>query len=329
MRDESPKRGRPLGRCPKCGKYYVTRNVWHACRRHSLGEHFAGRDPKLRFLFDGVVGLLKRNGPLRIVPGKTGIAFQVRMCFGGVCLRKNSLDLSFLLTRRLEEPRIRKIVPYSPRCYGHHVTIATPADLDAELAAWLREAYRVGQQTERNKGKTRRRVQEGGLEWSRLADAKTSAKPQFPQMLEAASARSKRTKSSWRCPKCGRRFPARNQIHICSNLALHEALQGKTLQSIALFRRVAALVRRFGAVELIPQKTRIAFQARKIFLSVRFLRDAIDCEISLPRRIEDSRFLQILSASRGLHYHYLRISSLSQLGGNVRGWLRESFLSSQ
>lgn len=57
---------RPLWRCPKCGKYYVTRNMWHACARHTVDEHFVRRDPKLRLLFDGLVGLAKRNGPLKV-----------------------------------------------------------------------------------------------------------------------------------------------------------------------------------------------------------------------------------------------------------------------
>lgn len=35
-------KGRPLWRCPKCGKYYVTRNIWHACTRHTEEEHFRG-----------------------------------------------------------------------------------------------------------------------------------------------------------------------------------------------------------------------------------------------------------------------------------------------
>ena len=96
-----------------------------------------------------------------------------------------------------------------------------------------------------------------------------------------------------------------------------------------LFRKIAAMVRRFGAIEIVPQKTRIALQVRKIFLGIRFLRDAIDCEFALARRIEHPRFRQILSVSPRSHYHYLRVSSAAELDGEVRLWLREAYRSAQ
>lgn len=326
----SSRRSKPLWRCPRCGKCYVTKNMWHACARHTLNDHFEHRDPKLRFLFSGIVGLLKRNGPLKINPDKTGIAFQVRMRFCGVYVRKNSLDLGFLLPRRLDHWRVRKIVPYSPRAFGHHVTIATPADLDDELASWLKESYRIGAQADLPLDRKRKPHEQEHLAWSRLSEEKTIL-PALPEklrpVLDRGSAAKKRSFNSWRCPKCRRRFPARNQIHICSRLTLTEALRGKTSPAIALFERLSAAIRRFGSLEIVPQKTRIAFQARKTFLGVRFLRGAIDCEIALPRRIEHPRFRQILSASPGLHYHYLRISSPKEIDRGVRQWLREAYAS--
>ena len=328
----SPKHDKPLWRCPRCGKYYVTKNMWHACARHTVNEHFEHRDPKLRFLFSGIVGLLKRNGSLKINPDKTGIAFQVRMRFCGVYVRKNSLDLGFLLPHRLAYWRVRKIVPHSPRCYSHHVTITTPADLDDELASWLKESYRVGAQADLLLDRKRKPHAQDHLAWSRLSEEKTIL-PALPEKARPVSDRGsvakKRASQPWRCPKCSRRFPVRNQIHSCSRLTLSEALRGKTSQTIALFERLSAVIRRFGSLEIVPQKTRIAFQARKIFLGVRFLRDAIDCEIALPRRIEDPRFRQILSVSPGIHYHYLPIFSPKEIDSAARRVLHEAFRSAQ
>jgi len=105
---------RPLWRCPKCGKYYVTRNMWHTCARHTLAEHFAGRNPVLRSLFDGLVALLRPCGPVSVMPGKTGIAFQQRVRFAGVFVRKNHLEAGFTLTRRIEHARFRQILAVSP-----------------------------------------------------------------------------------------------------------------------------------------------------------------------------------------------------------------------
>ena len=307
---------RALWRCPKCGKYYVTRNMWHACARHTVDEHFVHRDSKLRLLFDGLVGLVRRNGPLKVVPGKTGIAFQVRMRFGGAVVRKNAIEAGFILPRRVEHPRIKKVIAYTPRAYGHHVDIRTPADLDGELAGWLREAYRVGAQTDLLAGKKGARPAAGEFAWSELYEARSRNKKEQA-----------RTAAAWKCPKCKRTLSTRNQMHICSRLTLEDALAGKSAKATGLFRKVLAIAQRFGPVEIVPQKTRVALLARKTFLGVRFLRDAIDCEIPLPRRIEHPRFRQILSVSRGAHYHYLRIASVKELDGQARAWLREAYKS--
>lgn len=322
----SPKaKPRPLWRCPKCGKYYVTRNMWHACARHSVTEHFTGRDPKLRLLFDLLVALVKRNGPLRVVPGKTGIAFQQRMRFGGAVVRRNYIEAGFLLPRRVEHPRMRKIIAYSRHAYGHHVEVRTPADLDEELAGWLRESYRVGQQLDLLAGKKRLQAAPGDFAWSELSVSRSL--PRKSARLFPGTRRNirKARSSEWRCPKCGRSFATRNQVHMCSQLTLKDALRGKSRIAVALLRKVTAIVHRFGPVEIVPQKTRIALRARRIFLGVRLLRDAIDCELALPRRMEHPRFRQVLSPSPGSHYHYFRIASAAELDREVSRWLREAY----
>jgi len=321
---------RPLWRCPKCGKYYVTRNMWHACARHTVAEHFIGRDPKLKFLFDCLVGLVKRNGPLRVVPGKSGIAFQQRMRFGGVVVRKDSLEAGFVLPRRLDHPRIKRLIAYTPHAFGHQVEIRTPADLDDELAAWLRESYRVGQQLDSRAGKRAAPGTKGDFAWSEPSFfVSRRAKADVFGAWTSRGRATRRRASLWKCPKCGRTFPSRNQFHICSRLTLAEALQGKSPQAIALFRKLAALARRFGPLKIVPQKTRIALQARKTFLGVKFLRDAIECELTLAHRIEHPRFAKILSVSPRAHYHYLRISDPAEFDRDVRSWFRESYRAGQ
>jgi transposase-like protein len=146
----APARGRlkprPLWRCPKCGKHYVTRNLWHSCRRITEAEALEGKTEHAVWLYRRLVKMLRECGPVLINPGKTGIAFQGRMRFGGVNLGRDCVRLGFILTRRLDSPRITKMVAYGPRAFGHHVVLRSAEDLDAELAAWLAETYRVGMQ---------------------------------------------------------------------------------------------------------------------------------------------------------------------------------------
>ncbi len=51
------------------------------------------------------------------------------------------LTVSFGLGYPLEEPRIAGCVQINPRRWTHHVPVATPGQVDAQLMGWLREAY--------------------------------------------------------------------------------------------------------------------------------------------------------------------------------------------
>ena len=137
---------RPLWTCRKCGREFANRNQSHACGRHSLEAHFRGKRPEIRALFDAVVAVIRDIGPVRILPEKTRIAFQVRMSFAQLTPRQNWIDGHVVLARRLEHPRFRKIETFSPRNHLHAFRLSTPADVDADLRAWLAEAYRVGKQ---------------------------------------------------------------------------------------------------------------------------------------------------------------------------------------
>ena len=145
---------RPLWQCKKCGRYFANRNQSHACGRHSLKHHFSGKRPEIRALFDQVVAAIRALGPVRILPDKTRIAFQVRMSFAQVTPRANWLDGHVVLARRLEHPRFRQVQTISPRNHVHTFRLTTPADVDAQFRAWLAEAYAVGEQRHIHKTRT-------------------------------------------------------------------------------------------------------------------------------------------------------------------------------
>jgi Domain of unknown function (DUF5655) len=135
-----------LWKCAKCGRLFANPNQSHSCSRYTLREHLAGKGPFAVTLFRRFAKMVKRCGPVRIVPEKTRIAFQVRMSFAAVSLRRNRLVGHVVLARRLEHPRFTKIECISPRNHVHSFRFNSHSELDHEVIAWLREAYRVGQQ---------------------------------------------------------------------------------------------------------------------------------------------------------------------------------------
>jgi hypothetical protein len=137
---------RPLWRCPACQRRFANRNQSHFCGRHDLRTHFEGRPPEIRAIFDAVLKLIRRLGPVTVLPEKTRIAFQVRMSFAQLTPRSRWVDGHVVLARRLEHPRFRRIDTISPRNHVHHFRLAAVAEVDGEMEKWLAEAYGVGEQ---------------------------------------------------------------------------------------------------------------------------------------------------------------------------------------
>ena len=138
--------GRPLWTCPRCGRSFANRNQQHACGPLDLERHLAGRDPEVLAIFERLVELAERNGPVTVLPEKTRIAFQVRMSFAAFELRRRWVDGHVVLARRLEHPRFRRVETFSPRNHLHQFRLERLQDVDEEVAAWLAEAYQVGEQ---------------------------------------------------------------------------------------------------------------------------------------------------------------------------------------
>ena len=136
----------PLWTCPRCGRGFANRNQTHTCGLGTLDAHLAGRDPEVVAIFWRLVELAERNGPVTVLPEKTRVAFQVRMSFAAVIPRRRWVDGHVVLARRFEHPRFRRVESFSPRNHVHHFRLARLDEVDDEVAAWLAEAYQVGEQ---------------------------------------------------------------------------------------------------------------------------------------------------------------------------------------
>lgn len=137
---------RELWACPACGRGFANRNQSHACGRHALEAHFAGRPPEVRALYDALLRRIQDIGPVTVLPEKTRIAFQVRMSFAVAIPRRAWLDGHLVLARRVEGPLFRRIDTISPRNHVHRFRLRIASDLTPEFDALLREAYAVGEQ---------------------------------------------------------------------------------------------------------------------------------------------------------------------------------------
>src|SRR5437868_13973644 len=107
----------------------------------TVDEHFAGKAVGLRGLFDRLVALAEKLGPVEQDPKKTSIHLNRRAAFAGVAVRKEHLVLTVKSDRPIDSPRIVKSEQTSARRFNHEVKLAQARDLDAELRGWLQAAY--------------------------------------------------------------------------------------------------------------------------------------------------------------------------------------------
>jgi hypothetical protein len=129
----------------------------------------------------------------------------------------------------------------------------------------------------------------------------------------------------WTCPKCGERFTGRNMWHSCGEFSL-EALFASSKPHVAnLFQEFARMVRRCGSVHMIPQKTRVVFQARMRFAGAMPRKSHLVCHFVLRRRIESDRFYKIETFTPRCHAHYLRVTEAGDLDAEVADWLKEAY----
>jgi hypothetical protein len=139
-------RDKPLWACPQCNRRFANQNQSHACARYTLAEHLEGKSPDVLALYFHLEAAVQGLGPVIVNPEKTRIAFQVRMSFAAVTLKRQWIDGHVVLARRLESPRFRRIETISPRKHVHSFRLTCVEEIDQEFIAWLQEAYLVGEQ---------------------------------------------------------------------------------------------------------------------------------------------------------------------------------------
>jgi hypothetical protein len=135
---------RELWTCPRCGAKLVGRNMAHSCGRATLDDWLARMGPRARGFYDRFVALIAACGEYHVGPAKTRIAFLARVRFAGITsISEDRMVCAFSLPKPLKSRRIAKIDEIVPGWWVHRLVITDVAQLDEEVAGWIRESYRL------------------------------------------------------------------------------------------------------------------------------------------------------------------------------------------
>ena len=130
-------------RCPRCGRRFLKRTREHSCEVSSVASHLDRASAEVKETVRALLDALVAVGPHAVVPVKTMIVLRAASNFGGLVIRRKTLDVGFFLGRTLAHPRIHKTERIAPKKYAHHTRLSAPVDVDAQLVEWLREAYEL------------------------------------------------------------------------------------------------------------------------------------------------------------------------------------------
>lgn len=83
-------------------------------------------------------------GRSRIHPTKTNIRIAAQTAFVDLVLKKNWIDVQFLLSRELAHPRVQWMGAIGPQHYRHYLRLERPSDVDDEVRGWMQDSYTVG-----------------------------------------------------------------------------------------------------------------------------------------------------------------------------------------
>jgi hypothetical protein len=108
---------------------------------YAVGHQFAGKDPNVRALYDRLLERLRTLGAVHEEPKKTSIHLANKSGFAGVHTRRNYILLNIRSDHAIDSPRVVKSEQVSRSRYHEEVKLQTLDDIDAELLAWLKDAY--------------------------------------------------------------------------------------------------------------------------------------------------------------------------------------------
>jgi len=114
-----------------------------------LDEFFSGFIGS-RLVFDALAECIEKLGPVELRVTKSQVAFYRRKAFAWAWIPARYLPhataplvLSLSFRQRDPSPRWKEIVEPAAGRFMHHLELYSPDQLDAELQAWLQEAFNL------------------------------------------------------------------------------------------------------------------------------------------------------------------------------------------
>lgn len=109
----------------------------------TVGDHFRGREPSVRAIYDRILAAASAFGPVIEKPNTGSIHLTRKTAFAGVTTRKDRLILTLKADREIRSRRFRKRDQASVNRWHLELHLDDPEQVDRELKTWLKSAYEL------------------------------------------------------------------------------------------------------------------------------------------------------------------------------------------
>ena len=128
---------------------------------------------------------------------------------------------------------------------------------------------------------------------------------------------------TWTCPGCDRTFRQVNQRHACGVGSRSVLLKDRPPALVALYGKLEATVRSFGAVEVVARDRYALFRTTRIFTDLTVMRDALRVVIHLGREVSAPYFIKVARGDKRVS-HVTKIRTSAELRA-ITPLLREAY----
>jgi hypothetical protein len=127
--------------CPACDRTFGRANQSHVCLPvQAVSEYFAARPDYEREIYDAVVGHLAQVAAVDVEAATVGILVKRRRTFVEMRPKQRWVELSIMLTRPIDDPRVSRRIVVSRGRFAYFFRIRSADDIDDDLRALLTES---------------------------------------------------------------------------------------------------------------------------------------------------------------------------------------------
>jgi hypothetical protein len=108
---------------------------------NTVEQHFEGKQPHVRAIYDALLRASRALGPFEEDPKKTSIHLNRNSAFAGVATRKDAIILTIKSAADIKDARVMRRQQASANRWHVEIRLGEPKDVDAQLKQWLKAAY--------------------------------------------------------------------------------------------------------------------------------------------------------------------------------------------